>query len=79
MFEYIHFIYPMKIFPFLESDVRLSMSLYHGHPSFVSLLSSLRKQLLAMPRQNMTHHSLTERNWYGIVYNFYVIYLVSAH
>eukprot|EP00112_Aurelia_sp_Birch-Aquarium-sp1_P009574 Seg2092.3 transcript_id=Seg2092.3/GoldUCD/mRNA.D3Y31 product="Protein SMG9" protein_id=Seg2092.3/GoldUCD/D3Y31 len=41
-----------------------SQSTYSGHPSFLSLVSSLRSQLLSMPRQHLTHHSLTERSWF---------------
>lgn len=37
---------------------------YYGHPSFNSLVSSLRNQLASMPRQHLTHHPLTERTWF---------------
>lgn len=36
---------------------------YKGHPSFSSLVSKLRSQVLAMSRNQLSHTILTEKNW----------------
>ncbi|XP_030640442.1 protein SMG9 [Chanos chanos] len=37
---------------------------YRGHPSFSSLASKLRSQVLAMSRSQLSHTILTEKNWF---------------
>ncbi|MCJ8728278.1 hypothetical protein PDJAM_G00002630 [Pangasius djambal] len=37
---------------------------YKGHPSFSSLVSKLRSQVLAMSRNQLSHTILTEKNWF---------------
>ncbi|XP_052242507.1 nonsense-mediated mRNA decay factor SMG9-like isoform X2 [Dreissena polymorpha] len=37
---------------------------YQGHPSFQTLINSLRGQILSMPREQQTHTTLTEKNWF---------------
>lgn len=37
---------------------------YRGHPTFSSLVSKLRTQLLAMSRCQLSHTILTEKNWF---------------
>ncbi|XP_023690579.1 nonsense-mediated mRNA decay factor SMG9 isoform X1 [Paramormyrops kingsleyae] len=37
---------------------------YRGHPSFSSLSSKLRSQVLAMSRCQLSHTILTEKNWF---------------
>ncbi|MGH0189129.1 UNVERIFIED_CONTAM: hypothetical protein FKN15_034056 [Acipenser sinensis] len=36
---------------------------YRGHPSFTSLVSKLRSQVLSMSRCQLSHTILTEKNW----------------
>jgi len=40
------------------------ISRYKGHPSFTTLTYALRNQLSSMPREHLTHHTLTEKNWF---------------
>ncbi|KAK2151923.1 hypothetical protein LSH36_345g00009 [Paralvinella palmiformis] len=48
-----------------DNDGVLSlMPAYRGHPGFASLMNSLRKQLLAIPRHLLTHTTLSEKNWF---------------
>ncbi|KAK1151875.1 protein SMG9-like [Acipenser oxyrinchus oxyrinchus] len=37
---------------------------YRGHPSFTSLVSKLRSQVLSMSRCQLSHTILTEKNWF---------------
>ena len=37
---------------------------YRGQPTFSSVVSKLRSQILAMPRCQLSHTILTEKNWY---------------
>ncbi|XP_066539516.1 nonsense-mediated mRNA decay factor SMG9 [Hoplias malabaricus] len=37
---------------------------YRGHPSFSSMVSKLRSQVLAMSRNQLSHTILTEKNWF---------------
>ncbi|XP_019741809.1 protein SMG9 [Hippocampus comes] len=37
---------------------------YKGHPSFSTMISKLRSQILAMPRCQLSHTILTEKNWF---------------
>lgn len=37
---------------------------YRGYPSFKSILSYCRYQILSAPRSPMTHSTLSEKNWY---------------
>ncbi|XP_059141163.1 nonsense-mediated mRNA decay factor SMG9-like [Physella acuta] len=37
---------------------------YRGYPSFNTILSFFRSQILSAPRSPMTHATLTEKNWY---------------
>uniref|UniRef100_A0A673AVW9 Nonsense-mediated mRNA decay factor SMG9 n=1 Tax=Sphaeramia orbicularis TaxID=375764 RepID=A0A673AVW9_9TELE len=37
---------------------------YRGHPSFSTMVSKLRSQILAMPRCQLSHTILTEKNWF---------------
>ncbi|MBN3304513.1 nonsense-mediated mRNA decay factor SMG9 [Amia ocellicauda] len=37
---------------------------YRGHPSFSSLMTKLRSQVLAMSRCQLSHTILTEKNWF---------------
>ncbi|XP_034030985.1 protein SMG9 [Thalassophryne amazonica] len=37
---------------------------YKGHPSFSTMVSKLRSQILAMPRCQLSHTILTEKNWF---------------
>lgn len=37
---------------------------YRGCPSFQTLINSLRGQILAMPREQLTHTPLSEKNWF---------------
>ncbi|KAG7269031.1 hypothetical protein CRUP_003652 [Coryphaenoides rupestris] len=37
---------------------------YRGQPSFSSVVSKLRSQILAMPRCQLSHSILTEKNWF---------------
>lgn len=36
---------------------------YKGHPSFSTMVFKLRSQILAMPRCQLSHTILTEKNW----------------
>lgn len=36
---------------------------YRGHPSFQSLVSKLRSQVMSMARPQLSHTILTEKNW----------------
>lgn len=36
---------------------------YRGHPAFSTMVSKLRSQILAMPRCQLSHTILTEKNW----------------
>lgn len=38
--------------------------IYHGNPSFEMVLQALRNQIFSAHRHLLTHHSLTERNWF---------------
>lgn len=40
------------------------ISKYKGHPSFSVLTAALRHQLAGMPREHITHHTLSEKNWF---------------
>ncbi|XP_041032720.1 protein SMG9 isoform X4 [Carcharodon carcharias] len=46
----------MSLFPLLPG--------YKGHPSFQSLVSKLRSQILSMSRPQLSHTILTEKNWF---------------
>uniref|UniRef100_A0A8C6VU44 Nonsense-mediated mRNA decay factor SMG9 n=1 Tax=Nothobranchius furzeri TaxID=105023 RepID=A0A8C6VU44_NOTFU len=37
---------------------------YRGHPTFSTMISKLRSQMLAMPRCQLSHTILTEKNWF---------------
>uniref|UniRef100_A0A3B3TZ42 Nonsense-mediated mRNA decay factor SMG9 n=1 Tax=Poecilia latipinna TaxID=48699 RepID=A0A3B3TZ42_9TELE len=37
---------------------------YRGHPTFSTMVSKLRSQILAMPRCQLSHTILTEKNWF---------------
>lgn len=37
---------------------------YKGHPTFSTMVSKLRSQILAMPRCQLSHTILTEKNWF---------------
>ncbi|MED6272710.1 smg-9, nonsense mediated mRNA decay factor, partial [Characodon lateralis] len=37
---------------------------YRGHPTFSTMVSKLRSQMLAMPRCQLSHTILTEKNWF---------------
>ncbi|MEE6481830.1 hypothetical protein FKM82_013014 [Ascaphus truei] len=37
---------------------------YKGHPSFQALISKLRSQIMSMPRPQLSHTILTEKNWF---------------
>ncbi|XP_053743313.1 nonsense-mediated mRNA decay factor SMG9 isoform X1 [Synchiropus splendidus] len=37
---------------------------YRGHPSFSTMVFKLRSQILAMPRCQLSHTILTEKNWF---------------
>ncbi|CAL1532773.1 unnamed protein product [Lymnaea stagnalis] len=37
---------------------------YRGYPSFNTVLTHFRSQILSAPRSPMTHTTLTEKNWY---------------
>ncbi|KAM4651856.1 nonsense-mediated mRNA decay factor SMG9 isoform 1-T2 [Discoglossus pictus] len=37
---------------------------YKGHPSFQSLISRLRSQIMSMSRPQLSHTILTEKNWF---------------
>ncbi|XP_066280720.1 nonsense-mediated mRNA decay factor SMG9-like [Branchiostoma lanceolatum] len=37
---------------------------YQGHPSPQALTDSFRNQIFSVPRTPLTHHSLTEKNWF---------------
>ncbi|XP_030768806.1 protein SMG9 isoform X1 [Rhinopithecus roxellana] len=37
---------------------------YRGHPSFQSLVSKLRSQVMSMARPQLSHTILTEKNWF---------------
>lgn len=38
--------------------------IYHGYPSFEVVLQALRNEIFSVHRHLLTHHSLTERNWF---------------
>ncbi|XP_018667457.2 nonsense-mediated mRNA decay factor SMG9-like [Ciona intestinalis] len=42
----------------------LSLPTYVGRPNTVMLTETLRKMILTMPRHQLTHHSLTEKQWF---------------
>ncbi|KAL4223285.1 smg-9 [Mactra antiquata] len=58
------------LLPFMDSrpdssdTVMTSLPEYRGYPSFQTLMNSLRGQILAMPRESITHTTLTEKNWF---------------
>ncbi|XP_061163494.1 nonsense-mediated mRNA decay factor SMG9-like [Saccostrea echinata] len=37
---------------------------YRGYPSVTTLVNGLRKQVYSMPRDNLTHTTLSEKNWF---------------
>ncbi|XP_068098106.1 nonsense-mediated mRNA decay factor SMG9 [Hyperolius riggenbachi] len=37
---------------------------YKGHPSFHTMISKLRSQIMSMPRPQLSHTILTEKNWF---------------
>ncbi|KAK3595770.1 hypothetical protein CHS0354_025404 [Potamilus streckersoni] len=37
---------------------------YRGYPSFLDHINSLRSQILAIPRDQLTHMQLSEKNWF---------------
>ncbi|XP_039868743.1 protein SMG9-like isoform X1 [Simochromis diagramma] len=37
---------------------------YRGHPAFSTMVSKLCSQILAMPRCQLSHTILTEKNWF---------------
>lgn len=37
---------------------------YRGYPSFENLINSLRQQIYYMPREQLTHATLSEKNWF---------------
>ncbi|KAI3360908.1 hypothetical protein L3Q82_013120 [Scortum barcoo] len=39
---------------------------YRGHPAFSTMVSKLRSQILAMPRCQLSHTILTEKNWFQV-------------
>ncbi|XP_053375253.1 nonsense-mediated mRNA decay factor SMG9-like [Mercenaria mercenaria] len=47
-----------------EDTVLTMLPEYRGYPSFQTLINSLRGQILAMPREAITHTTLTEKNWF---------------
>lgn len=46
------------------NGVHLSGSSYCGHPSWEVLIEELRSQTFSIPRHHLTHHQLTEKNWF---------------
>ncbi|KAH9503704.1 smg-9, nonsense mediated mRNA decay factor [Bulinus truncatus] len=52
---------------FYKSDpewLQSTLPEYRGYPSFNSILSFYRSQILSAPRSPMTHATLSEKNWY---------------
>ncbi|OWF55993.1 Protein SMG9 [Mizuhopecten yessoensis] len=37
---------------------------YRGYPSFTTLINGLRQQIYALPREQLTHTTLSEKNWF---------------
>lgn len=46
------------------NGIHLSGSSYYGHPSLEVLIQELRSQTFSIPRHHLTHHQLTEKNWF---------------
>lgn len=47
-----------------EDAVLTMLPEYRGYPSFQTLINSLRGQILAMPRDLITHTTISEKNWF---------------
>ncbi|XP_033747207.1 protein SMG9-like [Pecten maximus] len=37
---------------------------YRGYPSFITLINGLRQQIYSLPREQLTHATLSEKNWF---------------
>ncbi|VDI12730.1 protein SMG9 [Mytilus galloprovincialis] len=50
----------------MKTEDPMSMLLpdYRGYPSFDNLINSLRQQIYYMPREHLTHATLSEKNWF---------------
>lgn len=47
-----------------EDPVLTMLPEYRGYPSFTTLINSLRSQIFSLPRETLTHTSLSEKNWF---------------
>lgn len=47
-----------------EDTVLTMLPEYRGYPSFSTLINSLRSQIFSLPRETLTHTSLSEKNWF---------------
>lgn len=54
----------MNLFLLPDMNTQSSVSDYRGHPSMNYLIKSLRNQILSVPRSQLTHAALSERNWF---------------
>ena len=49
---------------FTELDTILTLlPEYRGYPSVTTLVNGLRKQVYSMPKDTLTHATLSEKNW----------------
>ncbi|XP_028401597.1 protein SMG9-like [Dendronephthya gigantea] len=46
------------------SEICFSGTSFHGHPNLDVLIQLLRSQIFSSPRHHLTHHQLTEKNWF---------------
>lgn len=70
------FSWPLNIVPYLAAGTYPLFSLlpgYKGHPTFSTTVSKLRSRILAMPRCQLSHTILTEKNWYASTFIFLVL------
>lgn len=68
------FSWPLNVVPYLAPGTYPLFSLlpgYRGHPTFSTTVSKLRSRILAMPRCQLSHTILTEKNWYASPFFFF--------
>ena len=54
----------MEFYKAEPEPLETSLPEYRGYPSFKSILSYCRSQILSAPRSPITHSALSEKNWY---------------
>lgn len=57
------FIAPILFLLFLSDTILTLLPEYRGYPSVTTLVNGLRKQVYSMPKDTLTHTTLSEKNW----------------